>query len=230
MAPQADAKPRYLAKHDDVFFDVAFRPDGKQLSAACSDGSVRLFDVASGKETLKIDNHADWITDVCYSADGKRLATGSRDKTSKVFDSETGDLIATYSGSTNPIESVAFSADAKQVISATGRIVRVWNVEDSKVVGDMGGFGGEVFALQADAESVIAVSGDKTARRFTLADRKQNLAMSDHPNWVLSLAWHAASKRVATGCFDGAVSLWNLEDGAMLKRFVAIPPAAKSAN
>jgi len=225
--PQPEAKARILAKHDDVFFDVTFRPDGLQLAAACSDGSVRVFDVASGEQTLKIDNHADWITDVCYSADGKRIATASRDKTAKVFNSENGELIATYSGSNNPVEAVAFSPDAKQVISATGNLVRVWNVEDSKVVGDMGGFGGEVFSLLADAESVIAVSADKSARRFTLADRKQSLAITDHPNWVLSLAWHAASKRLGTGCFDGTVSLWNLEDGALLKRFVAIPPVAE---
>jgi len=230
VGQKSDAETKILSKHDDVFFDVAFRPDGLQLAAACSDGSVRLFDVASGKLSLKIDNHADWVTDVCYSADGKLLATASRDKTAKVFNPETGELIATYSGSSKPVEAVAFSPDGKQVISTSGNIVRVWKVEDAKVVGDMPAFGAEVYALQADAESVIAVSADKSARRFTLADRKQNLAMTDHPNWVLSLAWHTASKRIGTGCFDGTVSLWNLEDGALLKRFVAIPPVAEAAN
>ncbi|MCA9231451.1 MAG: hypothetical protein KDA57_12420 [Planctomycetales bacterium] len=216
---------KILARHNDVFFDVAFRPDGKQLAAAGSDGSVRIFDAATGDELLKIDNHADWVNDICYSADGKRLATASRDKTAKVFDPETGELIATYSGHDQSVEAVAFSPDAKTVISAAGTQVRVWNVEDSNVVGEMAGFSGEVFAMQADAENLIATSADLTARRFALADRKQNLALTDHPNWVLSLAWHADSKRIATGCFDGTVSLWNLEDGSLLKRLVSIPPA-----
>jgi len=139
--PKPDAKSILLAKHSDVFFDVAFRPDGLQLAAACSDGSVRLFDVASREQSLKIDNHADWVNDICYSDDGKLIATASRDKTSKVFNPTTGELIATYSGSSKPVEAVAFSPDAKQVISTSGNLLRVWKVEDAKVVGDMAGFG-----------------------------------------------------------------------------------------
>ncbi len=228
--PNPEAKAKFLGTHDDVFFDVSFRPDGLQLAAASSDGTVRVYDVATGEQTLKIDNHADWVTDICYSTDGKLIATASRDKTAKVFNAETGELIATYSGSNKPVEAVAFSPDAKLVISTSGNLVRVWNVEDSKVVGDMSGFGAEVFALQADAESVIAASADKSVRRFTLADRKQSLAITDHPHSVLSLAWHVASKRIGTGCFDGTVSLWNLEDGALLKRFVAVPPEVEPTN
>lgn len=228
--PKPEAKSNILVTHDDVFFDVSIRPDGLQLAAACSDGTIRVFDIATSEQTFKIDNHADWVTDICYSADGKLIATASRDKTAKVFNSETGKLVATYSGSKKSVEAVAFSPDAKQVISTSGNVARVWNVEDSKVVGDMSGFAAEVFALQSDAESVIAASADKSVRRFTLADRKQSLAITDHPHSVLSFAWHGASNRIGTGCFDGTVSLWNLEDGTLLKRFVAIPPVDKPPN
>jgi WD40 repeat protein len=228
--PLPEVNTRILATDEDVFFDVSFRPDGHQVAVACSDGSVRMFDVASGEPTLKIDNHADWVTDICYSADGKRIATASRDTTAKVFDTETGEQIATYSGSDQGVEAVAFSADAAQVISASGNHVRVWNVADAKLVGELPGFAAAVFALQSDSVSVIAASADKSVRRFTLADRKQSLAITDHPNWVLSLTWHAASNRISTGCFDGTVSVWSLEDGALLQRFVAIPPVAEMAK
>ena len=90
--PKHDAEPKILATHEDVFFDVAFRPDGQQLAAGGADGSVRVFDVPTGVERLKINNHADWVTDVCFSPDGKHIATASRDKTAKVFDAETGKL------------------------------------------------------------------------------------------------------------------------------------------
>ena len=57
-APSSEP-PKVLATGDDVFFDVAFRPDGKELAAAGSDGSIRFFDVATGAERLKVSNHAD---------------------------------------------------------------------------------------------------------------------------------------------------------------------------
>jgi mono/diheme cytochrome c family protein len=88
-------EPKVLATLDDVFFDVAFRPDGARLAASGSDGSVRVFDVAAGTELSKISNHADWVVDVCYSPDGTRLATASRDKTAKVFEADTGRLLGT---------------------------------------------------------------------------------------------------------------------------------------
>lgn len=227
---KADAPTKYLASHSDVFFSVAFCPDSQQLAATCSDGSIRLFEVATGAEQLKIDNHSDWVTSVCYSADGKRLASSSRDKTAKAFDAESGDLLATYSGHGATVRAVAFVPDGTQVISAGGNKVRVWNIEDSKLIGDMAGFTGDVYSLIRDGEAVVATSADRTARQFNLADRKQTKLFADHPNWVLSLAWHSASKRICTGCFDGAVSLWNSEDGALIKRFIAVPTEPEAGN
>jgi WD40 repeat protein len=137
-------------------------------------------------------------------------------------------LIATYSGHDKPVEAVAFSPDGKQVISAGGTRVRVWNVEDTNVVGDLAGFTGDVYSLLTASENVLATSADRTARQFTIADRKQVRALADHPDWVISLAWHTASERMATGCFDGSVSFWNLKDGTLVKRFLAIPPGAET--
>jgi hypothetical protein len=221
--PKKDAEPKVLAKLEDVVFDVAFRPDGAQLAAVAADGSLRIFDVATRVERLKINNHADWVTDVCYSADGQRIATGSRDKTAKVFDAESGNLLATHSEHGAPVRAVAFSPDDKTVISAGGNRMRVWNVEDSKLVGELPGFDNDIYALVTRGESVIATSADRTARQFKLADRTLVRTFNPHPAWVLSVAWHEPSHLISTGCFDATVTVWNLENGEMVKQFAAIP-------
>jgi WD40 repeat protein len=227
--PRTGVGVKILATTDDVVFDAAFRSDSQQLAVACTDGSVRVYDVGTSQQLLKVENHADWVTDLCYSTDGKRIATASRDKTAKVFDAESGELVATYSGHGQTVQAVAFYPDAQKVISAGGHRIRVWNIEDSKVMGEMSGFQSNVYALLTDAETLIAVAADRTARSFTLADRKLVRTWTDHPNWILSLAWHGPSQRMSTGCFDGAISLWNLEDDVLLQRFVAVPPAVAPA-
>ena len=219
-----------LATQEDVFFDVAFSPDGMQLAAGGADGSIRVFEVATGSERLKIDNHADWVLDVCFSPDGKRIATASRDKTAKVFDADTGALLSTHSEHNAPVRAVAFSPDGKQVISAGGNQIRIWNVEDSALVAELTGFENDIHELLLDGESVIAVSADRTARHFKLVDRTLVRSLADHPAAVLSLTWHRPSHRIATGCFDGTVTVWNLDDGAKVKQFLAVPTPAVPAN
>src|SRR5262249_60191754 len=61
---------------------LAFSPDGKVLASGGWDDTVRLWDVATGKELRKIDAHKAMVGRVVFSADGKVLASrGGLDRT-----------------------------------------------------------------------------------------------------------------------------------------------------
>ena len=64
---------------------LAFSPDNKHLAAACSDGMIRVFDVATGKLVAAAKEHKEEIFSVAYSPDGKKLLTVGRDAM-KVWD------------------------------------------------------------------------------------------------------------------------------------------------
>jgi hypothetical protein len=226
----ASGPAKVLATGDDVFFDVAFRPDGQQLAAAAYDGSVRVFETTTGVELLKISNHADWVTSVGYSPDGTLIATASRDKSAKVFDAKSGRLVASYSEHAVPVQGVAFASDGKAVISAGGNSVRVWKTDDSTLIGECPPFQGEVLAVLASGEHVWATSADRSVRQFKLADRTLVRSLGEQSAWVLSLALNAPTQRIASGSFDGVVTVWNSDDGSMLKKFLATPTEAASAE
>jgi hypothetical protein len=221
--PKRDTNPKILATQDDVFFDVAFRPDGKQLAASGADGSVRVFDLPEAIERLKISGHSDWVTALAYSPDGKLVATASRDKTAKVFDAKTGNLLATHSGHDAPVRAVAFAPDGESVISAGGGRIRIWNVQTAKLIGELAGFQNDLSALLADSDSVVGVFADECVRQFKLKDRTLVRSLAPDRARVLSLAWHQATHRLAVGCFDGTVAIWNLETKTKLKQFAALP-------
>src|SRR5207244_4259358 len=53
---------------------VAWSPDGKTLASGATDGSVRLWEVATGKNTATFQTEQD-VTSVVWSPDGDTLAS-----------------------------------------------------------------------------------------------------------------------------------------------------------
>jgi len=209
---------------DDEVFAVAFSPDGTRLAAAAADRSIRLFDVASRQQQKLIEDHADWVMDVAWSPDGKKIASASRDKTSKVFDSATGESQATFNGHGQPVFGVAFLPDGNSVAtSGRDNRIRVWAAGDAKQAREIG-FGGEVFRIRATPEGMsFAGSADKTARQHNLTNGQQVRQFGPHNDWVYSVAYHAGTKRVASGSHDGEVRIWNADDGKEIVKFIAAP-------
>ena len=56
---------------------MAFSPDGQRLASASHDGTVKVWDAATGQETLTLKGHTGVVSSVAFSPDGKRLASAS---------------------------------------------------------------------------------------------------------------------------------------------------------
>ena len=113
--PNTGAVVKDLGTMSDVAFDVAFNPAGNKLAACSADRSIRIYDVASGKEEKLIEDHADWVMGIAWNHDGTRLASASRDKTCKVFDAVSGDSLATFPGHGEAVYGLSFSPDGALV-------------------------------------------------------------------------------------------------------------------
>ena len=218
----------------DVAWGVAFNPAGNRLAACGADRTIRIYDVASGKEERVIEDHADWVMAVAWNHDGTRLASASRDKTSKLFDAGNGESLVTFPGHGEQVFGVAFNADSSQVLtSGRDKKVQIWKPADAAKIAEIVGFGQEVYCVVVAAGQIFCCSADKTARQFEAAERKAVRTYQGHTDWVYTLAYNDATKRLATGSFDGEVRVWNTADGALVAAFKAAPgyaaPAAQPA-
>jgi len=222
--PIDGTETQWIGSFRGISFDVAFSPDGTKFAIAGEDRTIRIIDAAAGTEIRAIENHSDWVTAVAWSPDGTLLVSGSRDKNAKVFEVESGQLKTTYAGHGNPVFGVAFHPDGKQVLSAGGdNKIHVWNVEDGAKTAEVAGFSGNVFRLILSDGQIFSSSADKTARQHQLDNREQKHLFGDHSDWVYALALDPANQRLATGCYDGQIRIWNLTDGSATLSFIASP-------
>ena len=223
LKPATGELVRVFGATSDVVWDLAFNPAGDRLAVAAADGSIRVFETATGKEQLAITSHSDWVFAVAWNADGSKLASASRDKTAKVFDAKTGELLITYSGHQNAVRGVLFHPDGAEVYSGgSDNKIQRWKIADAAKTSEVG-FGGEVYKLTPAGEFFFTSSAENKVRQFKGKDQAQVREFPGHKDWVLSAAFHAATKRVAGGGFDGQVKIWNADDGKELASFFAAP-------
>ena len=65
---------------------MAFSPDGRLLATAGGDGTVRLWDVATGAELRQVGDPADRLSGVAFSPDGRMLAATGNDADIRLWD------------------------------------------------------------------------------------------------------------------------------------------------
>jgi WD40 repeat protein len=104
-------------------------PDGRTPATGNTDGTTRLWDMASHRQIAALTGPTGPVSSVAFSPDGTTLAVGGGDGTVQLWDRATRRQIATLTDPTGTVTSVAFSRDGKTLAaSRSDHTVRLWDV------------------------------------------------------------------------------------------------------
>jgi eukaryotic-like serine/threonine-protein kinase len=125
-----------LRGHTDLVHGVAFSPRGDLLASASKDGTVKLWQLATGTEARTLVGHIQDVRSVAFSPDGGRVASAAQDGTVKLWDTDTGQELLTLAGQTAPIQKVLFSTDGNRLLAAgSGGRILVWDAAAPRLRG-----------------------------------------------------------------------------------------------
>jgi WD40 repeat protein len=165
---------------------LAFTPDGRILATGRVDGSIQLWDSASGALKMTLNALTAGMTTgvrtftpravraVGFTSDGQTLATAHEDQTVRLWDTSTGRQKALLVGHKGMVLTLAVSPDSQ--ILATGgfdKTVRLWDISTGRPKWTLQGHTGPVFVITFTPNGQILATGsvDKTVRLWAMSSK-----------------------------------------------------------
>jgi len=195
---------------------VAYSPDGKTVVLGGEKDVVRLWEVATGKDRLKLAGHKGRVWAVALTPDGKTVATGGEDGVICLWDALNGKRLHTLNGHFDEVRSLAFSPDGLTLVSGSqDKRVRLWDVAAGKEVKELQGHRSwvQAVAFSPDGKTVLSGSRDETTRLWDVATGKEVHVMPSTDSQVWSVAYSPDGKTLASGGGDHQVHLWDAATG-----------------
>ncbi len=211
-----------LKGHDRRVNAVAASENGRLALSGGQDGTVRLWDLATGK-VLRRDPHDGPVFAVAISPDGRLGLSGSLDKTVRLWDLDPDRAAGMQRllGHTAAVFAVALAQGGQIALSGGGdKTVRIWEIASGRQDGPPLVHDGAVVALATSSgDSVLVGCDDGTVAQWDLKSR-QMVRRFETPAPILCLALSPDGRRALTGHRDGLLVLWDLNQGLEAGRMV----------
>lgn len=242
---------RTFTGHEDAVWSVAISPDGRTALSGAADGSLLLWNLEIGEPLYRLAGHEGAVYSVAISPDGRQALSGSADRGVILWDLETGEVrhemagvADTVAGSQEAIGhydsvwGVAFRPDGRTALSVSqDEFAILWDLETGQLATrfdtNIGLFS---LAMSRDGHTALLGTLDNRVLLLDLESGQLVLQLRGHTARVLAVALTpdcgnplSAGYLALSGSATGALRLWNLYNGAEMRRIAYTDPLDPAA-
>jgi eukaryotic-like serine/threonine-protein kinase len=218
---------------------IGFLPDSRTAVTLDTDATLRLWDVASLRETsrLKVSAQLKAMAGI-VTPDGETVAIGFDDGSVELRRLANGELLDRASGGTNAIFSLQFSPDGTSLASVgislrggptTTGILKLWSVSDqgrlTALAEDFGGWASGI-AFSHDSRLLAVGLPDHSILLWDRVRHQPMHTLAGHTWHISSVAFSPDDRTLASSSWDTSVRLWDRDTGRERTRFSGLPVGA----
>ncbi len=230
--PASARDGRRLLGHRLTVSAIAFdpRPGAATVATASRDGTVRFWDVATGRPRGRPRVHAQEVGAMAWGPDGRWLLTGSNDLTAQLWDADTLAPVGAPWRFDAPVSAVRFAPSSRAcVISTEDGKVQFWDLPAGRVPDRALPHGWPVEQVAFwPAGGALLTAGWRGVR--TWSDDGRPLAELRTADRLRHAAWASRAPVLISAHWYQDVERWRLEGGSRPDRLLpALPSGTKRA-
>jgi WD40 repeat protein len=203
---------------------AVFSPDGKMLAGGADDGSVYLWNPATGIWSSRLAGHQAGVEAIQFLAGGKILASAGNDGTVRLWDLATGKELRQLevAGAGELAVPLAGSPDGRYLAYSgrSGQPITLWDVAAGRVLRQFPlqcCHAAQALAFTADGKT-LAVARAAVIELWDVATGKEIRPADGHIGAISAVAFADGGSIVATAGADATIRLWDPATGRELRR------------
>jgi len=211
---------RALRGHNHFVSDVVISSDGQFALSGSWDGTLRLWEISTGKCTRRFVGHTKDVLSVAFSVDNRQIVSGSRDRTIKLWNT-LGECKYTIveDGHTEWVSTVRFSPSQSAPVVVSGgwdKLVKVWNLSNCRLRNNLEGHNGYLNTVTVSPDGSLCASGGKDgiAMLWDLTEGKR-LYWLDAGDIINSLVF-SPNRYWLVAATNSFIKIWDLESKEMV--------------